>query len=227
MKTNTAKIGIVCGNSYAPWWLVSSKALAFVAIAFLFSFGGQRAWSYGSGTSSHPLPVGKKLLTAEFMGITSSEGGVGFQMRFAKKVNPGFFLEGGMGMSGGAHSSRLFVGADWEIFPDYGNQPRFSLQGRIINAKEFGLRRNKISIAPSLGKGFSLKSWVFYPYLAFPYSISLAGDKTYETFLDASLGLTCNLPFRGYEHIVGSLGTSVGVRNSFVGFVAGLSWPIE
>ena len=184
-------------------------------------------YAYGSGTSSYPLPVGKKLLTAELLGITSSGGGMGFQMRFAKKIHPGIFLEGGMGMSGGKRSSRVFLGGDWEIYPDFGRQPRFSLQGRIINAKEFGIRHNKIAIAPSLGKGFALNGRVFYPYLTLPYTINLAGDQTYETSLNANAGIVGNLPLSRYQHLIGSLEFTAGITNGFVGFTVGLSWPIE
>ena len=183
--------------------------------------------AYGSGVSSYPLPVGKKLLTAEFLGITSSGGGMGFQMRFAKKARPNLFLEGGMGMSGGNRSSRVFLGGDWEIYPDFLRQPRIALTGRIINAKEFGVRHNKVSIAPSVGKAFSLKGKVFHPYISVPYSVSLAGDQTYRTSLNANVGIVGNLPFRRYQHLVGGIEATAGLRNGFMGFVAGLSWPIE
>ena len=194
----------------------------------LFSlFTSYKIYAYGSGASSYPLPLGKKLLTAEFLGITSSGGGMGLQVRFAKKLRSNFLLEGGMGISGGNRSSRIFLGGDWEIYPDHGYQPRFSLRGRVSNAKEFGVRQNRISIAPSLGKAVVLKGRSFYPYLSFPCSISFAGDKTYNTTLGTNLGLVGNLPFRRYEHIVANIEASVGIRNSFAGFVAGLSWPME
>ena len=152
---------------------------------------------------------------------------MGIQARLAKKIRSDFLLEGGMGISGGSHSSRIFLGGTWEIYPDFMRQPSFSLRGRIINAKEFGIRHNKISIAPSLGKAFSIKGWVFHPYLSVPYSISLAGDRTYETSLNATAGIVGNLPIRRYRHLIGGFEAMAGLNGGFVGFFAGLSWPIE
>ena len=195
-----------------------------VASSLLLSY---KIHAYGSGTSSYPLPVGKKLLTAEFLGITSEGGGVGLQMRFAKKVRSSLFLEEGMGISGGHRSSRVFLGGDWEIYPDFGPQPRFSFQGRIINAKEFGVRCNKIVIAPSLGKSFAIGGKVFHPYLTVPYGINLVGNQTYQTTLNANVGIVGNLPFRRYQGLVGNIEANAGIKDGFVGFSAGLSWHIE
>ena len=201
--------------------------IARLVMVFSFLLIGHKAYAYGSGMSSYPLPVGKKLLTAEFLGITSPGGGMGLQVRFAKKVRSNLSLEGGMGISGGMHSSRVFLGGDWEIYPDFSRQPRVSIQGRVINAKEFGIRHNKISLAPSLGKGFSVRGKSFYPYVSFPYIINLAGNQTYETSLNANMGIVGNLPFSRYKHLVGSIGVTTGIGNDFVGFFAGLSWSIE
>ena len=201
--------------------------IAGLVIIFSSFLMGHKVYAYGSGMSSYPLPVGKKLLTAEFVGITSPGGGMGIQARFSKKIRSDLSLEGGMGISGGKHSSRIFLGGDWEIYPDFSRQPRVSIQGRLINAKEFGIRHNKISLAPSLGKGFSVRGKVFYPYVSLPYTINLAGNQTYETSLSANMGIVGNLPFRRYKHLVGSVGATTGIGNEFVGFFAGLSWSIE
>ena len=204
------------------------KKTTKLGIILSFLVVSQQAHAYGLGTSSYPLTVGKKLLSAEFLGITSTGGGVGFQARYSAKVSSSFLFEGGMGISGGNRSSRIFLGGDWEIYPDYGRQPRFALQGRLINAKEFGVRRNKVSISPSLGKGMSLGRQIFYPYVALPFSLDLVGNNsTYETSLNANLGVVGNLPFRRYQNWIGSIEATVGVKDSFVGFVAGLSWPID
>jgi hypothetical protein len=154
------------------------------------------AWSLGMGVSSYPMLTGKKLISSEFTGITSTGGGVGLQARYTQKLSKKLTIDGGIGISGGEHANRFFTGVDLEIFPDYAKQPKVSLRTDLELAKEFDVGRTKIGVAPTVSKGFSFWGKEAFPYLSLPVGISLDGDtQTYQSTVTANLGINGNLPF--------------------------------
>lgn len=186
------------------------------------------SYGFGTGVSTYPIMLDKKFISGEFTGITSTGGGVGVQGRYTQRLNRKTIIDAGIGMSGGERSSRLFAGADFEIYPDYQRQPRVSVKTEISNSKEFDVRRNTIGISPTVSKGFSFWGHEAYPFVALPYNVSLDSDtKTYETQANLNVGITGNLPFEGYKHLTGTLEASVKIKDSYSGVFMGISYPIN
>lgn len=202
------------------------KFIKSVALATtLLSFGAMAA---GTGFSTYPLTMENTLIGAEFTGVTSNGGGVGMQGRFTQRVNSKFNYDVGMGISGGERSSRLFAGADYELFPDYENQPKVSLKTQIQNAKEFDRRVNSLSLAPTVSKGFSFWGEEAFPFIALPFGINLDDEsKTYNTSFNINVGITGKVPVEGYRHLIGMIEATVDIKDSYTGIFAGVSYPIN
>jgi len=168
------------------------------------------------------------MISTEFTGILSNGGGMGLQARYTQKINNQLKFDTGLGIGGGERNSRLFAGLDYEIFPDYQNQPRFSLKASYENAKEFNNRYNIFSIAPTISKGFSFWGKEAYPFFTLPVGISLnENSKKYETIINASFGWTGKLPIKGYDHLTTSVEASLNLKNSWGGVFVGLSYPLN
>lgn len=205
---------------------MTKKLLAFA----LFSLGlsSQVFASYGTGYSTYPLMSDKKFFSTEFTGITSTGGGVGAQVRYGQKINSALLIDAGVGISGGERTNRIFAGADYEVFPDYLNQPRVSVKTTITNAEEFGSRRNILSLAPTVSKGFSFWGHEAFPFVSLPLGLSLeSGSKTYETISSINLGITGNLPIEQYSHLTGVAEMIINLKDSYTGLFMGVSFPIE
>ena len=125
------------------------------ALLFLFTLFSYNALSSGVGFSSYPLMIDKKFVSLEMTGNLSSSGGVGVQGRFTQKLHSRMTLDGGIGISGGRFSGRVFAGLDYEFFPDYMKQPRFSVKGVLQNVKDGDTRKNVFGVTPIFSKGFS------------------------------------------------------------------------
>ncbi len=184
--------------------------------------------AYGLGQSSYPLMIDSKAISTEFTGIVSTGGGVGLQARYTQKLNSKTIVDAGLGISGGERSSRLFAGMDYEILPDYGNQPKFTLKGSFESAKEFNTRLNIIGLAPTISKGFSFWGQEAYPFLALPIGIGLESEsKTYSTRTQVSTGITGKLPIEGYRHLTGSLEANFNLSDSHSSVIIGLAYPLD
>lgn len=199
-----------------------------VPALFIFGFSSQVFASYGTGYSTYPMMSDKKFFSTELTGITSTGGGVGAQVRYGQKINNSLLIDAGVGISGGERSNRIFAGADYEFFPDYLNQPRMSVKTTITNAEEFGTRRNILSLAPTVSKGFSFWGYEAFPFVSVPVGLSLeSGSKTYETITSINLGITGNLPIEEYSHLTGVAEAIINLKDSYTGLFMGISFPIE
>jgi hypothetical protein len=197
----------------------------FCVSLFALSFN---AWSYGIGVSTFPMMTDKKWVTGEFTGIASDGGGVGLQARYSQKLNSALMIDAGAGFGGGDRSNRIFAGADFEILPDYMNQPRVSIKSSLINAREFDTRRNILSIAPTISKGFSFWGNEAYPFMSIPLGLSLEnGSKTYETIASVNLGIAGHLPIEGYRHLMGNIEGTFNLKDSYSGVFFGVSYPLN
>lgn len=200
----------------------------FVSLVFGMALLSSKAFAYGTGYSTFPLMADKKLVSAEFTGITSTGGGVGAQVRYSQKLNSALLIDAGIGISGGERTNRIFAGADYELFPDYMNQPRISVKTSFANANEFDVRRNILSVAPTVSKGFSFWGEEAFPFISLPVGLSLDSDsKTYESVISLGLGVTGHIPLDGYRHLTGVFEGIIGVKDSYSGLFAGVSFPIE
>jgi hypothetical protein len=202
------------------------KSNALLFIASLLS--APSIWAYGTGQSTYPLMEKKHIVSTEITGITSTGGGIGFQGRYTRKMNKQLVLDAGLGLSGGDRSNRVFAGADWEIFPDYMNQPRVSLKTSLENAKESKYRRNVLTVAPTVSKGLSFWGEEAYPFLSLPLGVQLINEtKQYETVANLNLGVIGKLPLQGYRKFTASAEVTVDVKDSYTGVFLGLSYPLN
>lgn len=203
------------------------KALP-LTIIFIFALIPTKTLPYGIGQVARPLPLQKKIISAEIIGMTSTGGGIGVQGRYTQKINQKLTLDGGIGVSSGEYESRFFLGADLEIFPDYRKQPRFSLKTTYINAREFDIRCNILSLAPIISKGFHFGRRKIFPYLSFPFAINFdSKDKKYETQINGSLGITGPFPIGGNHRFIGNFEITAGLKDSYTAILAGISYPLN
>jgi hypothetical protein len=186
-----------------------------------------RAFSYGTGVSTYPWTENQKIITAEMTGITSTGPGVGMQARYTQRVNDKIILDGGAGLGFGERTNRIFVSSDYEIFPDYMNQPRFSLKGTFENAQEFKYRSNRMLVAPTVSKGFNVSGSEIFPYLSLPVGLSLMDvTRKYETIASAAIGASGKLPLENYDNLYGSTEISVGLKDTFTAVFLGVSYQL-
>lgn len=200
------------------------------ALAMTVGINSHSAHAYGTGLSSFPLEVETKLISAEFTGITSTGGGIGMQARYTQKISEKGTIDAGLGISGGERSARLFAGYDYELFPDYENQPKTSIKAFIENSKEFRDRRNILGIAPTISKGFSFWGKEAFPYISLPYGISLNGNSnSYNTTLSANFGVSGVIPadVGPNKQLTANAEAIIGVKDSFSGAFFGVAYPIE
>ncbi|NOT78134.1 MAG: hypothetical protein HOP07_03925 [Bacteriovoracaceae bacterium] len=207
------------------------KVLSILGLTLTLGFGSSAAFGYGMGISTFPLEAEKKVLSAEVTGIVSNGSGLGLQARYTQKINEFSAVDAGLGIAGGERSARLFAGYDYELFPDYENQPRTSIKAFLENSKEFGTRRNILGLAPTVSKGFSFWGQEAFPYLSLPYGISLDGTKnSYQTTISANLGITGIIPAEqigSSRAITANAEVIVGLKDSFSAVFVGLGYPIE
>ncbi len=189
---------------------------------------GSNAHAYGTGISTFPLAVDDKLISAEFTGITSQGGGLGLQSRFTQKINEASTVDAGLGLAGGERSARIFAGYDYELFPDYEYQPKTTLKAFVENAKEYGVRRNVLGIAPSFSKGLSIYGQEAFPFISLPFGISLNNkNSTYNTSFSANLGIAGHIPTENSKTLTASAEAVIGVKDSFSGVFISVGYPIE
>ncbi len=198
----------------------------FVSLSVVVMSGS--AWAYGTGYSSFPLSLEKRLIATEITGITSNGGGLGVQARYTQKANEQLSFDAGLGMGAGERSGRIFANADYEIFPDYMRQPRFAVRAGYEYAKEFDSSRNIFSVAPTVSKGFSFWGNEAFPFVSLPIGMNLnTSSKTYESSLAFNTGITGHLPMDGYQDWIGSAEMQIDLKDSFTAVFFGISYPIN
>ncbi len=197
------------------------QGLVLVLALFVVS----RIFANGTGYSSHPIPEAERMINIEAIGITSDNGGLGIQGRYTHRLNTDLTLDGGLGISGGDRESRVFVGADYMLFPDYEMQPRFSLKGAYTLSNEFDSTTHNWSIAPTVSKGLSIWDQEIYPFLAVPVGLQLISEgKKYETTITASLGATAPLMIENAEKLFVNAEINIDLKDSYTGFFTGLGY---
>ena len=199
-----------------------------IVFAFILSGFSASAFAYGTGYSSFPLSVEKKMLSTEITGVTSTGGGMGVQARYTQKASDQLSFDAGLGMGSGERSGRIFGNADFEIFPDYMRQPRVAVRAGYEFAKEFGATRNILSVAPMVSKGFAFWGQEAFPFVSLPIGMNLNSDtKTYESMISLNTGINGHLPIEGYQNLIGSAEVQLGLKDSFTAILVGLSYPLQ
>jgi hypothetical protein len=180
------------------------------------------------GLSTHPFSVDNKVITTEFDNYTSAGQGMGLTARYYQRVNQALNYDVGFSINEGDRANRLLVGADYEIFPDFGRQPRLSVKG-LFETMEFDNERvNSFGAAPTLSKGFSFWGKEAFPFIALPYRVSLNEDQnTYDTSLAFATGITGRLDVGSNTEIVGNIEANFNLENSYSALVMGVSVPLN
>jgi hypothetical protein len=180
------------------------------------------------GLSTHPFSVENRVITTEFDNYTSSGQGMGLTARYYQRVNQALNYDVGFSINEGERANRLLVGTDYEIFPDFGRQPRLSVKG-LFETMEFDNERiNSFGAAPTLSKGFSFWGKEAFPFIALPYRVSLNDDQnTYETSIALATGITGRLDIGGNTEVVGNIEANFNLDNSYSALVMGVSVPLN
>ncbi len=183
---------------------------------------------WGTGVSTYPMLMDNKFLSTEFTGDLSSDGGLGFQGRYTQKISQSTIVDAGVGFSGGERTGRIFASVDYEIFPDYQQQPRISAKAYFENSAEYGKRKNVIGVMPVFSKGFNFWGKEAYPYASLPIGVSLNKDnKSYDTFMKLSLGVSGKIPYPALSHLTASVEGTLNIKDSYSGLYAALHFPIN
>lgn len=180
------------------------------------------------GVSTHPFTMKKQVVTTEFNNYMTNGTGAGITAKYFQRLNEQINFDAGFGITDGERANRVFLGADFGLIPDYGRQPRVSIKG-LLQTEDFdGNRINSFGAAPTISKGFSFWGKEAFPFLATPLRVSLNADSnTYETSTAVATGITGRLPMDGYENLIYNIEANMSVRNSYTGFVMGISLPIQ
>ncbi len=180
------------------------------------------------GVSTHPFSARKQVITTEFTSYNSNGAGAGLNARYFNKLNERTNFDAGFGISDGDRASRIFLGADYQIFPDYGRQPRTSVKALLETADFDGSRINSFGAAPTVSKGFSFWGREAFPFVSLPIKVGLNTDEnTYETSTALAAGITGRLNIAGMRNLVGNIETNFSLRNSYTSIVMGVSLPLQ
>ena len=180
------------------------------------------------GVSSHPFVVNKKVITTELDTYLSNGTGTGITAKFQQRVNSKLTFDTGFGITDGERSSRFLAGADYQLLPDYGRQPKLSLKGLLDSKNMDGDRVNSFGVAPTLSKGLAFWGNEAFPFIALPVGVSLnTGDNSYQTTIAIAAGITGRIPVGGLENLVGNIETNISLKDSYAALVMGVSLPIQ
>lgn len=181
------------------------------------------------GYSTHPYKTNdKQHLSGEVYSDFSRGSGLGAQVRYSNILNSTWNFDGGLGVSSSDNRRyRLFAGADYMIFPDYHKQPRFSLKGSAEFSDYEDTNLFVLGVTPTLSKAFSFWGKVAYPYIALPTRLGFeTSDNRYKFLLSAAVGITSDIPLKGFEKLSANLEASVGLSNTPTSLLLGLSMPL-
>lgn len=197
-----------------------------LSVVMLMALSTQ-AFGYGVGVSNFPLERNYGTFTMEYLGFVSNAHGDGFQARYSRKMNSIVTLDGGLGISNSEYNKRFFAGADIELLPDYGKQPRVSLRPYFQSAEERDTRRNIIGMSPTVSKGFNFWGKEAYPFIGLPVGLVLNRDtKQYEIRNQVALGIVGKLPSNNFENVIVNIEGDFNIQNSYSAVVLGLSFPL-
>lgn len=201
------------------------KKLLIGFIAITVSVG---ATASTIGVSNHPFLMKKHIFTTEYNNYHNAGAGMGISAKYNQRVTDGLNVDAGFGFTDGERESRFFAGADMQIIPDYGRQPKFSIKGTLETEMLDGERVNSFGAAPTISKGFVMWGKEAFPFVALPMKVSLnENEKEYDTSTALAFGMTGRLPIGGVNSLVGNIEANVSLRNSYSSLVMGVSLPIE
>jgi hypothetical protein len=180
------------------------------------------------GVSAHPFALKNKFVTTEITGNFSANSGMGVQARYFQKINSNINVDAGFGFAGGNRSSRILLGADYLLYPDYKRQPRISVKATFEKLKEAKINRDAMGLTPIISKGFAINKHEVFPFLAIPMKLSLDSEsKKYKTVSSLAFGVTGRVPLKGYKHITGNIEANLNIDKSYSGLFMGVALPLN
>ena len=178
------------------------------------------------GISNQPFVMKKHVVTTEFNSFMSNGTGAGLGVRYTQKYSENLNFDVAATVTNGDRSSRISAGADFEILPDYGRQPKFSVKGLLVTENLNDERINSFGFAPTISKGLVFWGKEAYPFLALPVTVGLNNDTNrFETAMALTAGITGRLSNK--SGLVGNIETNFSLQNSYTALVMGLSLPIQ
>jgi len=197
------------------------KILLIITASFLIS----KAFSAEVGWSVYPLQENQKMITAQF-GLTDG-GGFGMTASYLHKLSPEWDVEAGAGYTGGDRGFTLYGAGDYEIFPDYDNQPRLSVKGWYQYSDEYNSSINRFYASPLVSKSFILWGHEAFPYASIPTGVSLNyNNKQYSLFSTLAVGISGNLPFEKMKNILMLVEARLNITGAYSGLNFGFSYPM-
>ena len=180
------------------------------------------------GISNHPFTMKKHVLTTEYNNYFNGGTGMGLGVNYSQRIDQSMNIDAGFAFTDGERASRFHLGANMQIIPDYGRQPKVSVKALLGTENYEGNRINSFGAAPTLSKGFAVSGNELFPFVALPMKVSLNTDeKIYETSTAMAMGITGRLPLAGTNSLIGNFEINMPIRNSATSMVMGISLPIE
>jgi len=180
------------------------------------------------GISAHPFNLKRHIIQGEFNGNFSSGSGMGLQGRYMFKKSKTLSFDTGIMLSNSDRSSRIYGGADWEIYPDHAKQPRVSIKAFIEKTDDFDIDTTSMGFAPIVSKGISISGNEAFPFISLPLRISLdPSTKRYQPVYAISTGITGRLPWKSMKHLTGNIEANFNLKNSYTGLLFGVAYPLQ
>ena len=182
-------------------------------------------YAYGVNYSTYPFAPATKILAVD---IGGKNGAMATQLRVAYKYDSQIMVEGGLGVAtSGEDNASMFAGLDYELVPDYMQQPRVGIKIAVDNSNLQTGRHNIFSVTPTVSKGVNFWGKEAFPYIAIPMGMAFGADQTYSTYFAMNVGITGNLPVNNYRHVVANLEASLGMSGLSSYLYAGFSFPFR
>ncbi len=202
------------------------KSVTLLVVLFAMIIGS--AMAYDIGVSAHPFTLQSQVINTEIDYAASNGTGTGVGVRYFRRFSSNINFDAGLGVNSGERENRIFTGLDYQIFPDYGNQPRISVKGLYSYSTEFEQNVHRIGFAPVISKGLNVYGEEVFPFVSLPLQIGLNSDSNkYQTINTLAFGATAKLPVNGYDKLLVNFETQINFRNSFNAVSLGISLPIN
>ena len=199
------------------------KNLLFILMSLGFS-----TVILGNTISSYPLGIQKKYVAAEFTSVFSNGQGMGLQAKYIQQVRPELSIEGGFGFSNGDQVYHIFASGNYELYPDFMNQPKISLEGLLVRARKLESSHTKIVMTPLASKGLSFWGKEGFPFIGLPITLDLNNDSmSYNVAYQLSFGATAPMPLPGYEKLLANFKLNMNIKNASSEISLGFSHPLD
>ncbi len=198
----------------------------FLVLALIL--GSFSAMANVVGISAHPFNLNKHIIQGEFNGNLSSGSGMGLQGRYLYRHTNNLTFDTGLMISNSERSFRMFGGADLELYPDHGKQPRVSVKGFVERTEDFDVNTTSFGFAPIVSKGISVSGQEMFPFVSLPMKLSLdPASNSYQPVYSVAAGVTGKLPWDSMKKLTGNIEANLNLKNSYTGLLFGVAYPLQ